>query len=61
MEKENSTFLDSLNKEIDRKIELIEAGKMETVTRLTKFDYVLSVVIIIISFLALVWAYFCLC
>lgn len=61
MEKDNNIFLDSLNKEIDRKIALIEAGKMEMVTRLTAFDYILSVVITIISFVAMVWAYFCLC
>lgn len=61
MAKVNKEFMDELNKEIDKKIDLIENGKMEPVTRLTKFDYTLSLVIIIISFIALVWAYFCLC
>lgn len=61
MAKENNTFIDELNKEIDKKIDLIENGKMEPVTRLTKGDYILSTIIIIISFILLVWAYFCLC
>lgn len=57
----NKTFLDELNKEIDKKIDMIETGNMEYVVRLKKADYAVSLIIILISLIALVWAYFCLC
>lgn len=57
----NKTFLDELNKEIDKKIDMIETGNMEHVVRLKKADYAVSLIIILISLIALVWAYFCLC
>ncbi len=50
-------FIKSLNKEIDRKIDIIEAGKMEPVIRMKKFDYVLSAIIIMASLILLVVQY----
>lgn len=51
-------FMKTLNEEIDRRIQIINAGEMEPVIRMKKFDYVLSGIIMAVSFVSLVGVYF---
>lgn len=57
--KENTNFMDNLNIAIDRKIEQIEAGKMEPVTKMRKSDYEISALITTLSLVALIVVYYC--
>lgn len=54
---EREKFMNNLNKAIDHKIAMIDAGKMEPVPRFTKFDFALSAIISLSSLVALILAY----
>lgn len=58
---EKSEFLEKINNEIENRIEIMESSSYESVSKFTKNDVIISVIIMILCAVILVYTYNFLC